>query len=241
MTYYTITSGTRDKMADGRQPIIHCVGDSHANFFTGYDEPQPEWPGSGIKHRYEFFRCYRIGPALAYNLREYNTTTNGREKLWTLIDLLERGSRLMFCFGEIDCRAHIALRAEKEGRTHEEVVRSVVDRYVSVILEVKRLGLIPLVWNVIPSAPTDINSRITVPPEHRFHGTASERNDITRRFNSYLRELVQREGIYFLDLFDDLFLADGTVDLSFYRDEIHLSQKAMPLVLARLRNDGFLG
>jgi len=87
---------------------------------------------------------------------------------------------------------------------------------------------------VIPSAPTKINDRIIVPPQYLFHGSCEERNRVTRHFNQTLKILADSEGIKFLSLFDQLFQKDGSVNQSYFSDEIHLSQKAMPLVLESL-------
>ena len=213
---------------------IHCVGDSHANFFSGYDEPQPEWPGSGIRHRLPYFRCYRIGPVLAYNLNQLGTTSLGREKLLHLLSVLDKGSMILFCFGEIDCRAHIILQAQKQKRPVAAVVNEVVERYQQVILETEKKGFKPLLWNVVPSAPSDINERILVPPQYLFHGSCAERNQVTRLFNQALHDWSQRLHIPFLNIFEQLFDCKGQVNQDFYCDEIHLGQKAMPLVLQKL-------
>jgi hypothetical protein len=227
--------GYREKNGIGDMKI-HCIGDSHANFFSGFDEMQPEWPAPDIKNRLPFFRSYRIGPVLAYNIGEYGTTTRGREKLEELLSLLEPGNKIMFCFGEIDCRAHIILQSQKQNRPLKTVIEKVVERYFSMILQVRTLGFEPLIWNVIPSAPTEINDRITVPPQYLFHGSCEERNRVTRHFNQNLKILADAEGIKFLSLFDRLFLQNGSVNLSYFSDEIHLSQKAMPLVLESLNH-----
>ncbi|MBU2513334.1 SGNH/GDSL hydrolase family protein [bacterium] len=220
--------------------LINCVGDSHANFFSGYDIPQPEWPGENIRNRYPFFKCYRLGPVLAYNLCEENTTTQGREKLFQLLAELDPGSYLLFCFGEIDCRAHIYLQSQKQKRTTGDIVTEVVERYFLAIKEVQELGFNTLVWNVIPSAPSDINERIHVPSQYLFHGTSRERNDITGQFNRSLTLLCQEYNIPFISIFDQLINREGTVRRDYYCDEIHLGQTAMPLVLKQF-NDVFPG
>ncbi len=195
---------------------------------------QPEWPAPDINNRLPFFRSYRIGPVLAYNLCEYGTSTRGREKLDELLSLLDPNNRIMFCFGEIDCRAHIILQSQKQNRSFEAITAEVVERYFSVILQTRTKGFDPIIWNVIPSAPTEINSRITVPPQYLFHGSCEERNRVTRHFNRTLKTLAESKGMKFLSLFDRLFLKDGSVNQSYFSDEIHLSQKAMPLVLKSL-------
>ncbi len=216
--------------------IIHCIGDSHANFFCGSDEMQPVWPEDGIKNSHPLFRSYRIGPVLAYNLCRYNSSTRGRETLFELLGQLPKKSNILFCFGEIDCRAHVVLQSEKQSRPTKEIVKEVVDRYFSVLQEVQNMGFNILVWNVIPSAPTDINSRINVPQEYLFHGTRDERNAVTIEFNTYLKKLAEANGMFFMDFFHRLMNEDKTVKLQYYsKDDIHLSQDAMPIVLDALK------
>ncbi len=221
--------------------VIHCIGDSHANFFCGFDKMQPEWPSDEINNKYSFLNSYRIGPVLAFNLCRNNSSTRGRENLFDLLGQIPLNSNILFCFGEIDCRAHVILQSERQSKPTKEIVKDVVDRYFFVLKEVQSAGYNVLVWNVIPSAPTDINNRINVPPKYLFHGSCSQRNEVTRQFNQYLKELVTKEGMFFLDFFDALMNEDGTVKLEYYcTDDIHLSQKAMPIVLDELeRFPGF--
>ncbi len=218
--------------------VIHCIGDSHVNFFTGYDSVQIDPESNMIKNKYQFFKIYWIGPVLAYNLCMENTTTKGREKLFELLEYFPAGSNLMFCFGEIDCRAHIIRQAEKQEREPEDIVKNVVDRYFSVLKEVREAGYNVIVWNVIPSAPNDINSRLNMSKEYLFHGTWEERNAVTRQFNKRLKLLIKKEGdMFFLDFFDKLMNSDGTVKTEYYcKDDIHISQEAMPIVLEELSN-----
>ncbi len=218
--------------------VIHCIGDSHVNFFNGYDKAQVDPETNMIKSKYPFFKTYWIGPVLAYNLCRKNTTTKGREKLFLLLEYIPKGSNLMFCFGEIDCRAHIVLQAEKQGREPSEIVKNVVDRYFKVLKEVQDMGYKIIVWNVIPSAPTDVNTWISVSDEYLFHGTCQERNHVTKLFNTYLKSLVEPEGMFFLDFFDKLMNEDGSVKTEYYcKDDIHISQKVMPIVLDLLKKE----
>lgn len=214
--------------------IIHCVGDSHANFFSGFDIMQPEWPSPEIQNRYPFFRSYRIGPALAYNLCDNNTTTKGRERLMALLEVIPQGSWILFCFGEIDCRAHILLQAEKQTRPIEGVITEVVKRYFKVIKEVQSRGYNPIIWGVAPSAPSDVNSKIVVPLQFLFQGSCSERNSVTRLFNMKCGELAEDCSALFINLFDYFIHPDQTPKLEFFIDEIHLSQKAMPIAINKI-------
>ena len=66
-------------------PLFHCIGDSHASFFSGRDRMCPKWPEGDAKSRLPFFRYYRLGPVLAYNLGTPGTASRGHERLTELL------------------------------------------------------------------------------------------------------------------------------------------------------------
>ena len=137
----------------------------------------------------------------------------------------------MLCFGEIDCRAHLLKEAELQKREVDSVVKECVERYFSVILEIQHLGYEVLVWNVIPSSRHDsIPNR-----EFPVYGTCLDRNQVTRLFNSYLNDLCSSGGAKFISIFDELVDERGLTRPEYYFDYIHLSQKAMPFALAKVK------
>ncbi len=71
-------------MLGGVSLPIHCFGDSHVCFFSGYERSEGGTPG--VDDRLPFFRTYWLGPALAYNLSQFGTTTGAREKLLAALD-----------------------------------------------------------------------------------------------------------------------------------------------------------
>src|SRR5574342_365356 len=186
--------------------MIHCIGDSHASFFSGEDVVQPQWPAQALNCLPQF-RSYRLGAVLAYNLCKPNSTSKGREKLFEVLKTLNPGSKVMMVFGEIDCRIHITRRWLAEGGTAERAVEPCLDRYCSVIDEVWKQGFQVLVWNVVPPSLRA--------PTNRVVGSYRERNAITVAFNEGLRKYW---GEWFVSVPLD------SVDLF---DENHLSQKAM--------------
>jgi len=121
---------------------IYCIGDSHASFFSGYDRIQLGWPNKTFNKKYFFLKSYRLGPVLAYNLCKFKTRSRGREKLlYILTHLIPLGSKVLFCFGEIDCRAHLLRQSEIQKRDIYDIVRECVDRYFSVIKDKKKKDL----------------------------------------------------------------------------------------------------
>jgi len=204
--------------------IIHCIGDSHASFFSGYDQIQSGWPKKSTD-KYAFLKSYRLGPVLAYNLGSFKTRSRGREKLLYLLNhILPFKSKVLFCFGEIDCRAHLLKQAEIQKRDIHHVVKDCVDRYFSVIKETKNKGFELLVWNVIPSGIVDKAIEI----EYPFYGTNIERNEVSKYFNLYLKQRLDEINITFINIFDKLVIGNNETDRNYFFDGVHISQRVMP-------------
>lgn len=207
---------------------IHCIGDSHVSFFSGRNSLQPAWP-LHVNDIIPSFRTYRLGAVLAYSLVSLNTTMQGREKLFELLKEIPRGSSVIMCFGEIDCRVHLVKQSEKQNRPLKNVVVECVDRYFGVLKEIKKDFKV-IAWAVIPSTP----SEIILDPRYPHFGTNMERNAASKFFNERLALLCQKEGITFLSIFDKLVNPDGSTNDRFLVDKVHLSQKAMPLTIKQL-------
>lgn len=208
---------------------IHVIGDSHVSFFSGTNTIGPEWPGLS-KSVLPLFEVYRLGPTIAYNLCKTGTRTKGREKLFEVLDTLEKGSYVMPVFGEIDCRVHLIKNAEENNK--EEVVKECVERYVTVIDEIIAKGFNVIMWEVIPST---LNGSI-VEKDYVAYGTCKQRNEITKIFNSVLRDEMRERNIVTLSVFDELTDKQGLTKVRWYADKIHLSQRVMPLVIRKIVN-----
>lgn len=220
--------------------MIYCIGDSHIGLFSGVDAKQPIWPQE-TKDILPYFKTYKVGPALAYNLCQENTKTMGREKLFEILQQIPHGSKVMFCFGEIDCRLHLLkqhnkqkrllqLLFRKERQSLESIVQKCVDRYFSVLKEVENLGFQILVWNAVASTTHNISDK-----EWPTYGSCEKRNQVTKLFNDYSKHFCKMNKWKFISIFEELIDKNGLTKMDFYRDAIHLSQKVMPLVKERLQ------
>jgi hypothetical protein len=207
---------------------IHCIGDSHASFFSGRNSMQPVWPDRSAD-TLPFFTSYRLGAVLAYSLPDLNTTMRGREKLIQILDQLPRGSRVLFGFGEIDCRVHLLKQVEKQSEDIETVVKNCVERYIGAIAELKRDFQI-IIWGVIPSTTAKETTNVRFPQ----YGSCLERNKVTKIFNKHLENLAHKHGFLFVTVFDQLVHKNGLTNDAYYIDQVHLSQRAMPFTIRAL-------
>ena len=125
--------------------MIHCIGDSHASIFSGSEVMQPVWP-TRSKDMLNNFRSYRIGPATAYQLDNKLPILNNIVKL-----LNKEKDSLMFCFGEVDIRAHLKKQIDMQKRSVKDIVKECVDRYFKTILHYRGSGINVMVWGPIAS------------------------------------------------------------------------------------------
>jgi len=215
--------------------IIHCIGDSHVSFFGGQDVIQPNWPARSAD-RLSCFVTYHLGPALAYNLSRTGTQTRGRERLFEILEqAVPRGARVLLCFGEIDCRAQVLKQAERRKLPVAQVVGECLDAYFQVVREVQARGFEVVVYNAIPS-----RSRTARPAnkdnDYVAIGSWQERNAAIREFNAGAKVRGAECGAKFLETFPALVTTEGKAINWYYFDNIHLSQRAMPLTLQALRS-----
>jgi len=195
---------------------------------------QPEWPERS-RDCIPAIRSYRIGAATAYNLKTKKETI---DKI--IESVLHDGDLVMFCFGEVDCRAHIKKQMSLQSRLLEDIVEECVDRYFSVIMDYVSCGVGMAVWG--PVASHGIENPYTTGPSF---GTPKERNQITEKFNVYLKCLCQKEDIPFATAFyamtEDIGEGIRKTNVS-YTDKvgIHLNQNAVMLALGILEKESII-
>lgn len=211
--------------------VIHCIGDSHASFFGGRDRIYAKITHPAVKEPDSLlipcFKAYRVGSSLAYNLCKHNSTTRGREFVLELLDKdIPAGSRLLFCFGSIDCNNHLAGQAKKQNRNIESVAGECAERYLRFVREVRDKGFEVAVWGVNPKA--------NFPP-----GLEREeylkRNYVTKCFNTSLGEMLADTDIKFISIFDEVVDEEGITMDRYLMDVGHLSQEAMPIAIEEFK------
>jgi hypothetical protein len=212
---------------------IHCIGDSHSAVFSGEEVMQPCWPDPAA-NKLPPFKSYRIGPATAYQL------ANKQPLIESLIDSLDLGvdDKLMFCFGEVDIRAHLIKQSKSQEKPANDLVVECVDRYINAISYYKKYGVKIIVWGPVASWADE---KQYMGPSF---GTNQERNWVTFAFNTALQLACLREGFEFVTIFYDMVTDDMKTIPDFLDDwedcHIHLSQRAMPTILKAFEKRGLI-
>ena len=98
--------------------MIHLIGNSHVNTFSNDNEVK-------LSFENEYFKPYHIGPVIAYNFYEHhmgsvNEIINNNN--------IQKDEYISLIVGEVDCRVHLPLQADKQNKTDFEIVEECVNR-----------------------------------------------------------------------------------------------------------------
>jgi hypothetical protein len=197
--------------AIGGQRNIYCVGDSHVMLFR--DVPR--------------FIIYWLGPATAYKLADKESTTNSNRRLMRIAKKVRKEDILLVCFGEIDCRVHVHKQTIENKRNMEDIVGDIMDRYVSVL---KQLKLSVLNLCVLGISPAGRNYDGVALGYSRYNLPASEHKKIKGVFNSKLRDACRKNKIPFIDIYSRTLDSAGYMSKKYSGDNIHLNDKAIEII-----------
>ena len=220
--------------------MIYIIGDSHVSVFAGIDVGF-----DGKRHiQPEFNTCYTIeSGALRKKINHFeqknphfcaikigsNTAYNSYDKLPVIMKAIKEyeissDDYVFTCFGEIDIRNHIGFHLG--DKTISDKIIECVDRYLLTILYLKDNGVNVGVYGSPPSTVWSFKA----------YGDVMVRNKMTIEFNDYLKSKCDENNIQFKDISKQIILPDGTTDESYIMDELHLSQKAMPLLIEEFKD-----
>jgi hypothetical protein len=126
----------------------------------------------------------------------------------------------VFCFGEIDCRAHITKQVQL-GREKEEIIKSLVDSYLNTI----RLLITEydkIIICEVPPATRESDYHI-LHDNFPFYDTDEERVENTLRMNSYLKEATKNTFVL-LEYHNYYARADGTLKYELSDQCVHIKE-----------------
>jgi len=177
---------------------IHTIGDSHSYFgFRNIPNVQTHWLGPKL--------CFSVG-------RDGISIKNGFN--------IKEGDRVIFSFGEIDCRCHIHKHISND-KGYKEIINSIVENYFikikTAVDEISNLKV--FIYNVVPPVEKTVEAEN---PEYPFLGTDEERKQYTLYFNKTLKEYCSKYNYGFFDIYDKYTDANGFLTKSTVEINIHI-------------------
>lgn len=211
----------KSSTAERPQPKWYALGDSHVWVFTqGHAHPglfKAKHPVYSIDGR---FQVNRLGPWLAKDVCKEEQ----QDIILSEIEVVGI-KKILFSFGEIDCRCWVVPRAKKFGRTISDVCLEVAMRYTSLIRKVIEKGFEVTVW----AAPL-LTGGPCYNPNAPIRGTYEECRHAVECLNDHLCNMADEVGFKFVSIYDYLVEKHRT-RTRFYVDHIHLDpRKVWPFI-----------
>jgi len=192
--------------------VIHTFGDSHSHFcFYKIPHIQTHWVPSIL--------CYTFGHKYReeLNIKHYNITD---------------GDSIIFCFGEIDCRAHI-YRHVTDTNTYKMIIDDIVDNYFKAIhRNVQQLDNIKtFVYNVVPPSkvsymqtPEQIRDFVMVKQKNDipWKGSDEDRKSYHLYFNERLKIKCEEYGYTFFDVYNKYCDNEGFLKRELSDHNVHI-------------------
>jgi len=180
-------------------------GDSHAYF--GWNIPLSGLPFTDII-RHSLGGPPTMSKIAFGKLESFNTSGTA----------LQDDDAVCFCFGEIDCRMHLA--SAENFPNYRELIDEIVPNYFEAIemnaKQYKNLKI--MIFNVVPTPRRDV---VLSYSEYPHDGTDEERKTVTLYMNAKLKEYCKKYNYIYLDVYDEYCDDDGFLNLEL-ANHIHI-------------------
>jgi hypothetical protein len=177
---------------------IHTIGDSHAMF--GWRDI----PGVIVHH---------LGPKLAFSV--------GRDGLTIPPEFdIQAGDRVVFSFGEIDCRCHI-YKHVTPTTSYKEIIDGIVTAYIARIIELAASlpGVRCCIYNVVPPVERHKSAENK---QYPFLGSDEERKSYTQYFNTALATACAANRLTFIDVYKYYATPQGFLNSAYTDGHVHI-------------------
>ncbi|MCR5338885.1 MAG: hypothetical protein K6E75_10015 [Lachnospiraceae bacterium] len=227
---YFFQKAKRDHIS--RQTIC-VIGDSHVNFFSGHELLYFLSIGNETNVSFEKipfdppFTAIHLGPCLAYQCDNPNSTTQFLPKLQRLMDdFIMPSSTMIISLGEIDMRIQVFKHAAEGDDSYKEVVDEVLSHYYKILLLLKEKGYRVGCWGPIASQPDSCR----IDPMYPRCGSEQSRNRATAYFNDQLQKFCKKHDMLFMSIFYELITPEYQTKSEYLSSDLcHLGQAARPL------------
>lgn len=138
---------------------------------------------------------------------------------------VEPRNRFVFCFGEIDCRNHIARQVGK-GRVLDEIIRTLVDAYFEAIAQATLPSKRVVVCSLPPPASfreQNVSGYTDIP----FAGSDADRASFTKQINQAIFAHCQIYNFYFLDIYHGYETPEGMLNLGISDGICHITNNLL--------------
>jgi hypothetical protein len=203
--------------------MIYLFVDSHTAVFVIDNNNQYMTPEEKIIQKF-VFNSFRTLPYTCYNI-------NDKRKI--IFDFLNNlhitnNDIVFFSYGETDIRCHIGFHSKNEIE-QDILIEQIVNNYMNFLIDIKnnynfKIGCYGPIASGIHNGP---NGNSGIPS----YSNSIKRNEITIKFNNKLKELCNKNDIFYKDIFQHLINGNLETKNELYCDNIHLGCQIQSLLL----------
>jgi len=205
--------------------MIHLIGNSHVNTFSNDNK-------LNLSFENDFFKSYHIGPVIAYNFYKHhmgsvNEIINNNN--------IQKDDYISLIVGEVDCRLHLPLQADKQNKTDIEIVEECVNRMFRCYDNLLERGFNLIVYS---THPTTTESHDMSREDRPIYSSMERRNDISLLWNEKTEELCKSKNIKFVNFYDLFVDEKNKTKMVYYLDYCHLnSSMCYQFILKKTKNE----
>jgi len=173
-------------------------------------------------------RSLFIKGAKVFHLTQENDNRFKQSLLRVLAGLPEK-SRVVFAFGEIDCRYNegILKYCLAKKKNYQDVISSMLDRYIKLLLTEGAKNKLEIALYGVPAPHPEQLKLLSNEEQAMLKG-------IVKHFNCSLKELCIKHSLLFLDVYQ-LTNSDGISNLEYHIDDIHVHPCVVPKLFDELK------
>jgi hypothetical protein len=206
--------------------MIHILGNSHVNTFSNWDSL------SRIESSHKSFKLHHIGPVTA----RYGYDVHLNKINAVLVGIRRKKDYIIPMAGEVDCRMHIGLQADRRKMLDKEMVDIFMEGFMKWYDYMLGLRYRLISFGVHPSTTEDHDMSDIYRP---IYGDMERRNKISRLWNKKLKEESKLRNIPYFDIFDYVVNENDKTNMEFYLDYCHLnSSLVIPYIEKELKAIG---
>jgi hypothetical protein len=218
---------------------LHVIGNSHAHSFTG--SPTHEFgQGSNLNKPW---KSYSLGP-----LSSVDFLSTKKIVFEKFIDKyrIQPGSRLLFTFGEAECRWYIPKDFnERKGGEESVSIEDSLERFLkaaqSVILEYSERGFEVIVWGGHPSTGRSLKDQLRDEKNIPIITSFNDRLETGLRWHNKMQDFAKQNDLQFISIFPSMVSENRETYEYYLTDDCHIKTEILEgFILSQLSVKSYL-
>lgn len=208
--------------------MIHVIGNSHVNTFSN-----EEFLTRNFKNKY--FSSFYLGPVIAYNFLEHHYL---KLEDYLINNVNKKRDFIHICVGEVDCRVHLPLQADKQLKCDATVIDECVKRLFRVYDDLLKRQYRCIAFS---THPTTTESHDMSYSDRPIYGSPERRNNICKLWNELTKNSCYYRSMPFISFYEYLVDENNKTKMEYFLDYCHInSKKVFQFIIEELKKSSII-